>query len=511
MARIDSILSLLDRQGANELRLGSDREPQMFADGAQKRLFMPKTPTDTLRELLGELLPPERENLLLEQGHVQIVYEAPSLGPFRVSMTRRGPQGGALDLDVVFLRGRGKMPAAPPPAPPPPPAAAPVATPAPVAAPTPAAAPQAPPAAGPLGHAPITTDAPPDLAALLGRAAALRASDVHLMHGEPPIVRVDGRLRPLAGEPPADLDRLLGPRLAAEARPRIDAGVSADLGFGVAGVGRFRVNVFQTSAGLAAAVRLLRAAAPTLAQLAPPVPLDDLVDLPHGLVIVCGPTGSGKSSTLAALAHEALARRPVMLITLEDPIEYVLAVPSARGVVRQRQIGRDVRDFATGLRDALREDPDILLIGEMRDPETIALALTAAETGHLVLASLHSRTAASAVERIVDACPSDQKQQIRIQLADSLRAVVAQRLLPRAGGEGRVLALEVLRASHAVANAIREAKSAALQSALQAGRKDGMLPLERCLADLVQRQKVTVEEARAVAADPAVLASYLAG
>src|SRR5580704_6789397 len=431
MARIDSILALLDRQGANELRLGTDREPQMFAEGAQKRLFMPKTPTETLRELLGELLPRERENLLLEQGQVQILYDAPSLGPFRVSLTRRGPPGSALELDVVFLRGRGRMPAAPPAAPPPPPAtpATPEASPRlapPVAAPPP-------PAAAPLAHAPATTDATPELAALLGRAAALRASDVHLMHGEPPIVRVDGRLRPLSGEPPADLERLLGPRLAGEAGPRLSTGASADLGLGVAGLGRFRVNVFQTSAGLAAAIRLLRAAPPTLAQLAPPVPLDDLVDLPHGLVLVCGPTGSGKSSTLAALAQEALVRRASMLITLEEPIEYLLAVPGARGVVRQRQVGRDVRDFATGLRDALREDPDILLLGEMRDKDTISLALTAAETGHLVLASLHSRSAASAVERIVDACPSDQKQQIRIQLADSLRAVVAQRLLPRAG------------------------------------------------------------------------------
>jgi twitching motility protein PilT len=401
------------------------------------------------------------------------------------------------------------MPAAPPPAPPPPPTAPAPPDPTPRLA-APVVVPAPPPAASPLAHAPVTTDATPELAALLGRAAGLRASDVHLMHGEPPIVRVDGRLRPLSGEPPVDLERLLGPRLAVDAQPRLSTGASADLGVGVPGLGRFRVNVFQTSAGLAAAIRLLRAAPPTLAQLAPPVPLDDLVDLPHGLVLVCGPTGSGKSSTLAALAHEALMRRASMLITLEEPIEYLLAVPGARGVVRQRQVGRDVRDFATGLRDALREDPDILLIGEMRDPETIALALTAAETGHLVMASLHSRSASSAVERIVDACPSDQKQQIRVQLADSLRAVVAQRLVPRAGGDGRVLALEVLRSNHAIANAIREAKTAAIQSAVQSGRKEGMLPLERCLADLLQRRQITLEEARAVANDPAVLASYLA-
>ncbi len=502
MARIDSILALVDRQGANELRLGSDREPQMFADGAQKRLVMPKTSTETLRELLGELLPADREKLLVAQGQVQFLHEAPSLGPFRVALTRRGPPGGPLELDVVFTRGRGK--------------AAPLA---PVVEVAPRAV-EAPPAPGPSpaavsgGHDaeyPRTPEAPSaELSALLGRAMGLRASDVHLLDGEAPVLRVDGVLRLQAGEPPADVMRLLGPGLAAEARRRLATGASADLGVGVAGIGRFRVNVYQTATGLAAAIRTLRASPPTLAELGSPMALDDLVDLPHGLVLVCGATGSGKSSTLAALAQEALKRRTGMLITLEDPIEYTLATRGARGISRQRQVGRDVKDFATGLRDALREDPDILVIGEMRDPETIGLALTAAETGHLVLASLHSRSAASAVERIVDSYAPERHQQIRVQLADALRVVVAQRLLPLRGHEGgRALAIEVLRGTHAVASAIREAKTAGLQSAIQSGRKEGMIPLERCLAELVQRQRVSLEDARAAANDPAVLASYL--
>ena len=239
-----------------------------------------------------------------------------------------------------------------------------------------------------------------------------------------------------------NLTALLGPSLDAAAERRLASGASADLGLSVDGVGRCRLNVFQTSRGRAAAIRLLRAAPPALAQLRVPVSLDDLVELPHGLVIVCGPTGSGKSTTLAALAREALDRRSCVLLTLEDPIEYEIP-PGARGIVRQRQVGRDVLDFATGLRDGLREDPDILLIGEMRDPETVSLALTAAETGHLVLASLHSRSAASAVDRIIDTYPSDQKPQIRTQLADALQAVVSQRLIPRAQGDGRVVAGEV--------------------------------------------------------------------
>ena len=187
--------------------------------------------------------------------------------------------------------------------------------------------------------------------------------------------------------------------------------------------------------------------------------IESLVGLPHGLVIACGPTGSGKSTTLAALAQQALALRPRVLITLEDPIEYRIVPGRTGGLVRQREIGREVSDFATGLRDALREDPDILLIGEMRDAETISLALTAAETGHLVLTSLHSRTSASAIERIVDTYPPERQHQIRVQLADALRAVIAQRLLPRADGRGRVPAVEFLRITFAVANLIREGKT----------------------------------------------------
>lgn len=521
MAPIDSILNLVDRQGANELRLGTDREPQMFADGTQKRLVIPKTSTQTLRELLGEILSAEREQQVALQGQVEIVYEPAALGPFRVKLTRRRAEGAALvELDVVFLRGRGKatLPAAP--AIPASPAvaaapsraaiaAAPAALAAPVApiAPEPRAAQQAAEAQA-QAEGPEVTD---ELAGLLRQARSLGASDLHLMDGEPPLTRVDGRLRVLAGAREVELQGLLGPRLAAAARQRMAGGASADLGVTVAGVGRCRLNVFQTAGGLAAALRLLTSEPPRLADLGAPIALDDLIDLPNGLVLLCGPTGCGKSTTLAALAHEALLRRASMLISLEDPIEYELGVKGTKGVARQRQVGRDVRDFATGLRDALREDPDLLLIGEMRDPETIGLALTAAETGHLVLASIHSRSAASAVERIVDAYPPERQAQIRVQLADSLRAVLAQRLIPRANGQGRVLALEVLRVTHAVANAIRESKISTITSAMQSGKREGMLPLERCLAELVQKRQITLEDARATANDPAALGAYGAG
>jgi twitching motility protein PilT len=273
-------------------------------------------------------------------------------------------------------------------------------------------------------------------------------------------------------------------------------------------VGRVRAHIFQSEGGRAAAIRLLPKHAPSLASLQFPVPLDDLITLPHGLVLVCGAAGSGKSTTLAALAQEALRRRSVVLVTLEDPIEYALA-STERSVLRRRQIGRDVTDFASGLRDALREDPDMILIGEMRDSETISLALTAAETGHLVFATLHSRSAASAIERIVDSYPPERASQIRGQLADSLRAVVAQRLVPNARGQGRLPALEVLRVNHAAAAMIRESKTAQLGSVLQSGRKEGMIMLERCLADRVTAGEVRIEDARAASNDPASLAMQL--
>jgi twitching motility protein PilT len=341
----------------------------------------------------------------------------------------------------------------------------------------------------------------------LERAVAQGASDVHLLSGERPTLRIDGRLQPPAGAA-VNVEELFADRLAGDAGAALAAGRSADLGFDVPGVGRFRANLYHVAGRLAAAVRVLMRAAPSLGELNFPLPLDDVVNVPHGLVLVCGPTGSGKSATLAALASEAVRRRGGLLISLEDPVEYTIGA-APPGLVRQRQLGRDVRDLPTGLRDALREDPDILLIGEMRDPESIGLALTAAETGHLVLASLHSRSAASSVERIVDSYPPERQQQIRVQLADALRMVISQRLLPRALGAGRVPAVEILRGNYNVASLIREGKTAQLSTVLQSSRKEGMIPLERCLADLVRAGQVAREVATAVANDLTSLASYL--
>jgi twitching motility protein PilT len=344
------------------------------------------------------------------------------------------------------------------------------------------------------------------LVRLLARASALGASDLHLAEGECPAARVGGELRTFDDEAPVVLHDTFVWEGGAEAE--LARRGSLDGAADVPELGRIRLHVYATSKGPAASIRLLPKAAPSLSSLGLPVPLDDLALLPNGLVLLCGATGSGKSTTLAAIAQEALRRRSILLVTLEDPIEYTLT-SSTRSLIRRRWIGRDAPDFASGLRDALREDPDVILVGEMRDPETIGLALTAAETGHLVLASIHSRGAASALERIVDSYSPERQRQVRVQLAEAMRAIVAQRLLPRARGSGRLPAVEVLRGTRAVASLIREGKTEQIATAIQSGRREGMITLERCLADLVQAGELRGEDARAVANDPDSLQTYL--
>jgi len=339
------------------------------------------------------------------------------------------------------------------------------------------------------------------LEALLVRAVALRASDLHVREGESAFARVDGRLVPLK-DGPHDMRELIGDTLAQQA-------TSADVSLSSPSAGRVRLHAFRVGGVIAIAARALPPVIPSLSSLGFQVDLADLASLPNGLVLVTGPTGSGKSTTAASLCQEVLRQRSALLLTLEDPVEYAYDTSGTRSIVRQRQIGVDVADFSTGLRDALREDPDLLLVGEMRDAESISLALTAAETGHLVFASLHSRSAASAIERIVDTYPAARQHQLRVQLSESLRAIVAQRLIPRAHGDGRVVALEVLRKNSAVANLIREGKTPQLVNVLQSSRKEGMIQLERSLADLCRSGTIDERDARAAANDLDALTEYL--
>jgi twitching motility protein PilT len=348
------------------------------------------------------------------------------------------------------------------------------------------------------------------LARLLGQARSRHASDLLLVTGKPPVVRTDGELHGL-GEPALDADaaaRLCAALVAASRRQRLEETGTADFAFGLEGAGRFRANVHRESGHWAAAVRLLPEATPELAALHLPDALGRLCGLRHGLVLVTGPTGSGKSTTLAAMLRRLLELRPrIHLITIEDPVEFPVVHPTA--VVEHVEIGRDCLSFPAALRSALRQNPDVLVVGEMRDPESISIAITAAETGHLVLSTLHTTDAPQTVHRILDSYPAAQMETIRAQLAVSLAAVVSQQLLPRADRPGRVPAVEILIATHAVRNLVRQGKISQLRSQLALEKGAGMLSLDASLARLVRRGLVDVEQARHRARVPEELAEML--
>ncbi len=339
------------------------------------------------------------------------------------------------------------------------------------------------------------------LAAPIAIARERGASDLVLSTGHGPRVRIDGRLEAL--DVPIDDGDLAA---CVHALGGGDAGVSADLGTELDGV-RVRVNAFDHLNGCAIAARLIREDVPSLAELALPAELAAIVDQRDGLVLVCGPTGSGKSTTLASLIDLLDQRRAAHVITLEDPIEYRFA--GRRCLIHQREIGTHVPSFAAGLRAALREAPDVILLGELRDRDTIAAALTAADTGHLVLATLHAPNAAGAIDRVIDAFPDSQQRQVRQQLAACLRTIVTQFLLPRRDG-GRVPATELVPVTPAVCNIIRKGDLHTLPTAIQSGRDAGMIPLERSLARLLDSGVVAPKVVQRIAADHDLLAA-LAG
>lgn len=317
------------------------------------------------------------------------------------------------------------------------------------------------------------------------------ASDMHLRSGSSPILRVDGKLEAsdLAPVSEALLEQMAGN----SAREEIDFALSHGNG------ARFRANAFRAACGLGVSLRAISSRPPRMESLALPEILNTFCMLPSGIVLVTGPTGSGKSTTLASMIDEINRTRSVHILTLEDPIEYVHE--SRCALVTQRQVGRDSGSFARALRAALRQDPDVILVGELRDPETISLALTAAETGHLVLGSLHSASAAKTVDRIIDAAPAEAKNEVRSLLSESLRAVVSQVLLAQRGG-GRIAALEILVVTRAIANLIREDRIAQIYSAMQSGGAIGMKTLDQELSRLVRQGEVELEVARAAARFP---------
>lgn len=341
-----------------------------------------------------------------------------------------------------------------------------------------------------------------DIAALLAFAVRNQASDLHLSAGLPPLLRVHGEIRRVNLTPLSDaqLQAMLESVMTDAQRRAWAERMECDFAFQREGLGRFRVNAYRQQRGAAAAIRHIPQHPPLLSDLGAPAVCAELALRPRGLVLVTGPTGSGKSSTLGAMLHHVNEQRAAHIVTIEDPIEFIHE--PRRALVSQREVGSHTRSFADALRAALREDPDVLLVGELRDAETIRLALTAAETGHLVLGTLHTASAAKTVDRIVDVLPAGEKEAARAMLAESLQAVVAQALLPTRDGAGRVAAHEVMLATPAVRNLVREGRTAQLYSAIQTSSGAGMQTLEASLEQLLQRGLITPECARAQARSP---------
>jgi twitching motility protein PilT len=335
-----------------------------------------------------------------------------------------------------------------------------------------------------------------DLRELLARSVECAASDLHVSAGMEPMLRVDGELQRLAGPrlESAELAQMLAALMNEPQRQIYAQDLELDFAFEIRGLARFRVNAFHHAQGAAAAFRIIPPVLRSLDDLPSPGILKEIAAARHGLVLVTGPSGSGKSTTLAALLDHINETQDGHILTIEDPIEFLH--PSKRCLVQQREVQRDTHSFAAALRSALRANADTILVGELRDLESIRLALTAAETGHLVCATLHTNSAAKTIDRVVDVFPAGEKEMVRTMLSESLRAVVAQVLVKRPAGRGRMAAYEVMIGTSAIRNLIRENKVAQMYSAIQTGLQQGMQTLDQCLADLVRRGLVTNEEAR---------------
>ena len=467
MAAIDGLLALVEIQKASGLVLVTGEVPALLVGGATRPLSMPALAPALFDALIDELLDPEQRERLRAQAIVELVYRSNRNNKsFNVTAQSTGERT-VLRLVVAALASPSRSKA---------------------------------------------VRRPASLESLVVAALDRGASDIILSEGRSPRLRFAGQLESEDGPVTTaqDIETFLAAHMTSETRARFDEAGSADLACTLDTAEeprRFRTNLFRHQAGLCLTLRPIRDRIPTLEELGLPRSLASLGALLDGMVLLNGPAGSGKSTTLAALVGEINRTRAVHVITLEDPIEY-LHTPQ-RSLIHQREVGAHVESFSSGLRAALRESPDVILVGEMRDLETISLALTAAETGHLVLSTLHSGAGAMAIDRIIDVFPDAQQAQVRTQLASVLRAVVTQRLLPSTEPGGRVPAVEVLRTSYAIAAQIRESKTHQLATQIQLGQDEGMIPLERSLVDLVRTGRITRETALAAARSPEELQRWL--
>ena len=334
------------------------------------------------------------------------------------------------------------------------------------------------------------------LSHILTEAIHLQASDIHLTIGKPPVLRIHGDLVTFSEDSlkPEDIESLVNEVLPANMKKQLEENRELDLSYGIPGVARFRINVYYQRSHLSMAIRVIPTEISNLEELGMPAVLRKIAEKKQGLVLVTGPTGSGKSTTLAAMIKHINQHLKKHIITLEDPIEYLHK--HNHSIIDQREVGFDTKTFAAGLRSALRQDPDVILVGEMRDLETISTAITAAETGHLVLGTLHTSSAAATIERIVDVFDSNQQSQIRIQLASVLSAIISQRLMPTADRQGRKAATEILLNNHAVANLIRNEKTHQIESVMQTSKAEGMHTLEMSIRQMLKLGTISHDEAR---------------
>ena len=336
-------------------------------------------------------------------------------------------------------------------------------------------------------------------------------SDLHLVPGHPPLIRIDGVLLPIAGTKvvgATEVEQLISGVMSAEQKQMLIVNKERDFSFSYGDNARYRVNAYFQKGVMAASFRLILSKIPTIDELGLPAICHEFSALKQGFVLVTGPTGQGKSTTLAAVLQEINLTRPVHIVTIEDPIEYIYAPQKA--VISQREVHNDTHSWELALRSVLREDPDVVLIGEMRDYETIAAALTIAETGHLVFATLHTNSAAQTIDRIVDVFPENQQPQVRMQLSANLEAVLSQRLLPRIKG-GRTVAYEIMVGTAAVRTTIREGRTHMIDNIIQTSGEYGMKTLESCLAEQVNGGVITLETAEAYATRPEEIKRYIKG
>ncbi len=472
MAAIDSLIKLMNAQGADGLVIVPDGVPTLDKAGRSIRLSMPEIPSQMVMSFARDVVGPGGGEALEARQRLEGTYLSDDGSTFSYEVR---PEAGGCRLSLRPLEARL----------PPDDDLRPVMQ-----------DDEALEHVDTFEQEPVTGD--PGLVSIIGQALERGASDLFFSTGEQPRIRVGGVIEAAAGPAPGreHILGLAGGELDEERRAELEERGSVDLGLELVIAGsrrRFRASLFSHHHGLAVALRPIRERAPSLEELNLPGDLRTLGYLPHGLVLVTGAAGSGKSTTLASLVEHINRTRACHIITLEDPIEFEHA--NRRSIVHQREVGRHVESFSAGLRAALRESPDVILVGEMRDQPTIAAALTAAETGHLVLSTLHTGDAASAIDRIIDAFPGHQQPQARLQLASCLRAVVTQILVPSAQRPGRVPAIEKLVITDGVACQIRDGRNHQVSSLIQAGAGEGMVTLERSLSSLVRAGKITLETA----------------